>query len=60
MTSGLPDICDSILEKWLKEGFIKHKPDQLTVNQYEPGHGECFFFLNSSYIFHNSVDYVTL
>uniref|UniRef100_A0A8D1YBT8 tRNA (carboxymethyluridine(34)-5-O)-methyltransferase ALKBH8 n=1 Tax=Sus scrofa TaxID=9823 RepID=A0A8D1YBT8_PIG len=35
----LPDICDSILEKWLKEGFIKHKPDQLTVNQYEPGHG---------------------
>ncbi|XP_066109750.1 alkylated DNA repair protein alkB homolog 8 [Saccopteryx bilineata] len=36
---GLPDVCDSILEKWLKEGFIKHKPDQLTVNQYEPGHG---------------------
>uniref|UniRef100_A0A8D0LSJ5 tRNA (carboxymethyluridine(34)-5-O)-methyltransferase ALKBH8 n=1 Tax=Sus scrofa TaxID=9823 RepID=A0A8D0LSJ5_PIG len=35
----LPDICDSILEKWLKEGFIKRKPDQLTVNQYEPGHG---------------------
>ncbi|XP_036076600.1 alkylated DNA repair protein alkB homolog 8 isoform X3 [Rousettus aegyptiacus] len=40
----LPDICDSILEKWLKEGFIRHKPDQLTVNQYEPGHGEYFFF----------------
>ncbi|XP_066216850.1 alkylated DNA repair protein alkB homolog 8 [Saccopteryx leptura] len=36
---GLPDACDSILEKWLKEGFIRHKPDQLTVNQYEPGHG---------------------
>ncbi|XP_036718513.1 alkylated DNA repair protein alkB homolog 8 isoform X2 [Balaenoptera musculus] len=39
LPGGLPDICDSILEKWLKEGFIKHKPDQLTVNQYEPGHG---------------------
>ncbi|XP_012514578.1 PREDICTED: alkylated DNA repair protein alkB homolog 8 [Propithecus coquereli] len=25
--------------KWLKEGYIKHKPDQLTINQYEPGHG---------------------
>ncbi|CAO2636253.1 Alkylated DNA repair protein alkB homolog 8 [Lemmus lemmus] len=37
--SGLPDICNSILEKWLKEGYIKHKPDQLTINQYEPGHG---------------------
>lgn len=39
LPGGLPDIWDSILEKWLKEGFIKHKPDQLTVNQYEPGHG---------------------
>nr|XP_036876263.1 alkylated DNA repair protein alkB homolog 8 isoform X1 [Manis javanica] len=37
--NGLPDIWDSILEKWLNEGFIKHKPDQLTINQYEPGHG---------------------
>uniref|UniRef100_A0AAA9S070 tRNA (carboxymethyluridine(34)-5-O)-methyltransferase ALKBH8 n=1 Tax=Bos taurus TaxID=9913 RepID=A0AAA9S070_BOVIN len=39
LPGGLPDICESILEKWLKEGFIKHKPDQLTINQYEPGHG---------------------
>ncbi|XP_032328445.1 CWF19-like protein 2 isoform X3 [Camelus ferus] len=39
LPGGLPDLCDSILEKWLKEGFIKHKPDQLTVNQYEPGQG---------------------
>ncbi|XP_020040944.2 tRNA (carboxymethyluridine(34)-5-O)-methyltransferase ALKBH8 isoform X2 [Castor canadensis] len=39
LPGGLPDVCESILEKWLKEGYIKHKPDQLTVNQYEPGHG---------------------
>ncbi|XP_055278919.1 alkylated DNA repair protein alkB homolog 8 isoform X1 [Moschus berezovskii] len=39
LPGGLPDICESMLEKWLKEGFIKHKPDQLTINQYEPGHG---------------------
>ncbi|XP_012864928.1 PREDICTED: alkylated DNA repair protein alkB homolog 8 [Dipodomys ordii] len=39
LPGGLPDICERILEKWLKEGYIKHKPDQLTVNQYEPGHG---------------------
>uniref|UniRef100_A0A671ETC7 tRNA (carboxymethyluridine(34)-5-O)-methyltransferase ALKBH8 n=1 Tax=Rhinolophus ferrumequinum TaxID=59479 RepID=A0A671ETC7_RHIFE len=39
LPGGLPDICDNILEKWLKEGFIRYKPDQLTVNQYEPGHG---------------------
>lgn len=39
LPGGLPAIYDSILEKWLKEGFISYKPDQLTVNQYEPGHG---------------------
>jgi hypothetical protein len=42
-TLGLPEVCSSILEKLLKEGYIKHKPDQLTINQYEPGHGRCFF-----------------
>ncbi|KAB0370737.1 hypothetical protein FD755_017146 [Muntiacus reevesi] len=55
LPGGLPDICESILEKWLKEGFIKHKPDQLTINQYEPGHGEYFFFYNSSHKFHNLI-----
>ncbi|XP_076969193.1 tRNA (carboxymethyluridine(34)-5-O)-methyltransferase ALKBH8 isoform X2 [Tamandua tetradactyla] len=39
LPGGLPDICDNILEEWLKEGYIKQKPDQLTINQYEPGHG---------------------
>nr|XP_003923799.2 alkylated DNA repair protein alkB homolog 8 [Saimiri boliviensis boliviensis] len=39
LSGGLPDICDSFLEKWLREGYIKHKPDQMTINQYEPGHG---------------------
>ncbi|XP_032141588.1 alkylated DNA repair protein alkB homolog 8 isoform X2 [Sapajus apella] len=39
LSGGLPDICDRFLEKWLREGYIKHKPDQMTINQYEPGHG---------------------
>ncbi|XP_021565719.1 alkylated DNA repair protein alkB homolog 8 isoform X2 [Carlito syrichta] len=39
LPGGLPDIYVSILDKWLKEGYIKHKPNQLTINQYEPGHG---------------------
>ncbi|XP_026646498.2 tRNA (carboxymethyluridine(34)-5-O)-methyltransferase ALKBH8 isoform X2 [Zonotrichia albicollis] len=37
--NGLPEICNPFLEKCLKQGYIKHKPDQLTVNQYEPGQG---------------------
>ncbi|XP_050768512.1 alkylated DNA repair protein alkB homolog 8 isoform X1 [Gymnogyps californianus] len=39
LPGGLPEICDLFLEKCLKQGYIKHKPDQLTVNQYEPGQG---------------------
>ncbi|XP_030311266.1 alkylated DNA repair protein alkB homolog 8 isoform X1 [Calypte anna] len=39
LPGGLPVICDLFLEKCLKQGYIKHKPDQLTVNQYEPGQG---------------------
>ncbi|XP_051842883.1 alkylated DNA repair protein alkB homolog 8 isoform X2 [Antechinus flavipes] len=39
LPGGLPDICNIILEKCLKEGHIKYFPDQLTVNQYEPGQG---------------------
>ncbi|XP_043847157.1 alkylated DNA repair protein alkB homolog 8 [Dromiciops gliroides] len=39
LPGGLPDICNSILEKCLKEGYIKYIPDQLTINQYEPGQG---------------------
>ncbi|XP_038243390.2 alkylated DNA repair protein alkB homolog 8 isoform X5 [Dermochelys coriacea] len=37
--NGLPGICSMLLEKCLKQGYIKHKPDQLTINQYEPGQG---------------------
>ncbi|XP_036241520.1 alkylated DNA repair protein alkB homolog 8 isoform X1 [Molothrus ater] len=39
LPGGLPEICNPFLEKCLKQGYIKHKPDQLTVNQYEPGQG---------------------
>ncbi|KAM6157700.1 tRNA (carboxymethyluridine(34)-5-O)-methyltransferase ALKBH8 [Rhynchocyon petersi] len=39
LPGGFPEMYNSILEKWLNDGYIKHKPDQLTVNQYEPGHG---------------------
>ncbi|NXX77652.1 ALKB8 protein, partial [Urocolius indicus] len=39
LPGGIPEICDVFLEKCLKQGYIKHKPDQLTVNQYEPGQG---------------------
>ncbi|XP_025054029.1 alkylated DNA repair protein alkB homolog 8 [Alligator sinensis] len=39
LPGGIPEICNMLLEKCLRQGYIKHKPDQLTVNQYEPGQG---------------------
>ncbi|XP_015685470.1 alkylated DNA repair protein alkB homolog 8 [Protobothrops mucrosquamatus] len=39
LPGGLPDFCNTILAKCLKMGYINHKPDQLTINQYEPGQG---------------------
>uniref|UniRef100_UPI00398E641F tRNA (carboxymethyluridine(34)-5-O)-methyltransferase ALKBH8 n=1 Tax=Pristiophorus japonicus TaxID=55135 RepID=UPI00398E641F len=39
LPGGLPEICDDILEQSMEKGYIKFKPDQLTINQYEPGQG---------------------
>ncbi|XP_054829091.1 alkylated DNA repair protein alkB homolog 8 [Eublepharis macularius] len=39
LPGGLPDLCNVLLTKCLKLGYIKQKPDQLTVNQYDPGQG---------------------
>ncbi|XP_048837513.1 LOW QUALITY PROTEIN: alkylated DNA repair protein alkB homolog 8 [Brienomyrus brachyistius] len=39
LPGGLPSACDFVLEKCLKENIINIKPDQLTVNQYQPGQG---------------------
>ncbi|XP_077197691.1 tRNA (carboxymethyluridine(34)-5-O)-methyltransferase ALKBH8 isoform X2 [Paroedura picta] len=39
LPGGLPELCNGLLAKWLKLGYIKEKPDQLTINQYEPGQG---------------------
>jgi len=40
----------------LKQGYIKHKPDQLTVNQYEPGQGR---FIGPSKIL-SSLPYIVI
>ncbi|KAL8191045.1 UNVERIFIED_CONTAM: Alkylated DNA repair protein alkB 8 [Gekko kuhli] len=39
LPGGLPELCNVILAKCLTLGYIKEKPDQLTINQYEPGQG---------------------
>ncbi|KAJ8256777.1 hypothetical protein COCON_G00189290 [Conger conger] len=39
LPGGLPPFCDTVLERCLKENHIDVIPDQLTINQYEPGQG---------------------
>ncbi|XP_005999468.1 alkylated DNA repair protein alkB homolog 8 isoform X2 [Latimeria chalumnae] len=39
LPGGLPADCNKILEKCLEQGYVQFKPDQLTINQYEPGQG---------------------
>uniref|UniRef100_S4RIP0 AlkB homolog 8, tRNA methyltransferase n=1 Tax=Petromyzon marinus TaxID=7757 RepID=S4RIP0_PETMA len=36
---GVPTMCDELVDKCLSAGYIQHRPNQLTVNQYQPGQG---------------------
>eukprot|EP00794_Sanderia_malayensis_P018979 gene18979-20886_t len=37
LSRGIPTICNSIIDKMTEMRVVDWKPDQLTVNQYEPG-----------------------
>ncbi|XP_075706095.1 tRNA (carboxymethyluridine(34)-5-O)-methyltransferase ALKBH8 isoform X2 [Rhinoderma darwinii] len=39
LRGGLPEFCNVLLDKCLHRRLIKNMPDQLTINQYEPGQG---------------------
>ncbi|XP_069747352.1 alkylated DNA repair protein alkB homolog 8 isoform X2 [Narcine bancroftii] len=39
LPGGLPEICGDILKQCMEKGYVKFKPDQLTINQYDPGQG---------------------
>jgi alkylated DNA repair protein alkB family protein 8 len=35
----IPSTCDFLIKRMIVEGLLKQRPDQLTVNEYEPGQG---------------------
>eukprot|EP00058_Branchiostoma_floridae_P015335 XP_002600823.1 hypothetical protein BRAFLDRAFT_215107 [Branchiostoma floridae] len=39
LPGGLPDWCSQVIDRMMSGGHIKHRPDQITVNQYQPGQG---------------------
>ena len=36
---GIPTVCDSLIDQLIADGYLTAKPDQLTVNSYQPGQG---------------------
>lgn len=36
----IPSICDDLINRMKRQSIIDFIPDQLTINQYEPGQGE--------------------
>jgi len=39
LKNKIPSVCDTMIEKMVNDGLMLNRPDQLTVNQYEPGQG---------------------
>ncbi|XP_060572353.1 alkylated DNA repair protein alkB homolog 8-like isoform X2 [Ruditapes philippinarum] len=39
LPEGIPDVYKPLLDKLIDSGVVKHYPDQLTINQYQPGQG---------------------
>ena len=39
LNEKIPTVCDRLLDKCINSGIIGVKPDQLTINFYEPGQG---------------------
>jgi hypothetical protein len=40
----IPDSCWHLMTRLLESNLISKMPDQLTVNQYQPGQGEEYLF----------------
>ncbi len=38
-TKPIPDYCDFLIERLLSNGILTLKPDQMIINEYEPGQG---------------------
>ncbi|CAB3401397.1 unnamed protein product [Caenorhabditis bovis] len=35
----IPEILEELIERMMTDGIMKEKPDQITANLYDPGHG---------------------
>ncbi len=40
LVHGIPSACDLLIQQLMEEKHLDSRPDQLTVNQYQPGQGK--------------------
>ena len=43
LPEGIPQVYKKLLDQALETGHVKYYPDQLTVNQYQPGQGQFIY-----------------
>lgn len=41
LDDSIPELCKQLCDRLIADGHMIEQPDQLTVNRYEPGQGEC-------------------
>ena len=39
LVHGIPTACDLLIQQLMEKNHLNSIPDQLTVNQYQPGQG---------------------
>lgn len=39
LEEGIPHQCDDLIQRLIADGYLTERPDQLTVNKYQPGQG---------------------
>lgn len=55
LSEGVPAVFKPLLEQLLDTNKILHYPDQLTVNQYQPGQGLYCYLIEVSSISHTQL-----
>ena len=47
LPEGIPQVYKKLLDQALETGHVKYYPDQLTINQYQPGQGQFIYIFTS-------------
>lgn len=43
LPGGMPELYGQVINRIMETGHVQFKPDQLTINQYQPGQGDLLY-----------------